>query len=112
MSQRLRKRNRLRRIAMHADRVDRSRQGFSVEGDQRVRGKHASHPRNRRIDILRRDRVDFVDPLDNAYEPSETPDFDRALDLQDREEQVRSALSALGLVLYRGVPRPALNRMP
>lgn len=51
--------------------------------------------RNRRIDLLRRNRVDFVDPLDNAYEPSETPDFDRVLDLQDREDQVRAALSAL-----------------
>lgn len=51
--------------------------------------------RNRRIDLLRRDRVDFVDPLEPAYEPSETPDFDRAIDMQDREDRVRQALTSL-----------------
>lgn len=51
--------------------------------------------RNRRIDLLRRNRVDFVDPLESTYEPSEEPDFDRALDMQDREGRVREALTAL-----------------
>lgn len=51
--------------------------------------------RNRRIDILRRDKVDFVDPLEQSFEPSETPDIDYALDMQDREERVRDALKSL-----------------
>jgi RNA polymerase sigma factor (sigma-70 family) len=51
--------------------------------------------RNRRIDLLRRNKVDFVDPLETVYEPSETPDFDAALDLQDREDRVRHALKSL-----------------
>ena len=51
--------------------------------------------RNRRIDGLRRDRVDFMDPLDSDLEIADDPQTDRLLDLQQREERLRSALGGL-----------------
>ncbi|MDB5594319.1 MAG: polymerase sigma factor RpoE [Hyphomicrobiales bacterium] len=53
--------------------------------------------RNRRIDVLRRDRVDFVDPDDFALDiPDEsTIDAERMIDQQARDDVLRSALSGL-----------------
>ncbi len=51
--------------------------------------------RNRRIDGLRRDRVDFFDPLDNAHDVGEDPETDRILDLNQREERLRHAMESL-----------------
>lgn len=51
--------------------------------------------RNRRIDGLRRDRVDFFDPLDNAFDVGEDPETDRILDLNQREERLRHAMESL-----------------
>lgn len=51
--------------------------------------------RNRRIDHLRRDRLDFVDPLEPTHDVGEDPEADRAIDLQQREERLRSALDGL-----------------
>jgi RNA polymerase sigma factor (sigma-70 family) len=53
--------------------------------------------RNRRIDLLRRDRVDFVDPdsftLDIADESS--VNADKMLDAQARDDVLRTAMAAL-----------------
>lgn len=51
--------------------------------------------RNRRIDYLRRDRLDFVDPLEPTHDVGEDPEADRMLDLQQREERLRSAMETL-----------------
>ena len=51
--------------------------------------------RNRRIDVLRRDRIDFVDPLDTVNETGEDPETDRRIDLQQREERLRTAMLSL-----------------
>jgi len=53
--------------------------------------------RNRRIDIARRDRVDFVDPSEYALDiPDEkTPDADGQLDAQTREDVMRGAMQGL-----------------
>jgi len=53
--------------------------------------------RNRRIDIARRDRVDFVDPNEYALDiPDEgSPDADQQIDAQTREDILRSALTTL-----------------
>jgi len=53
--------------------------------------------RNRRIDIARRDRVDFVDPSEYALDiPDEkTPDADGQLDAQTREDVLRGAMQGL-----------------
>ncbi|MHB2165503.1 sigma-70 family RNA polymerase sigma factor [Alsobacter sp. R-9] len=51
--------------------------------------------RNRRIDHLRRDRLDFVDPLEPTHDVGEDPDADRLIDLQQREERLRLALDSL-----------------
>jgi RNA polymerase sigma factor (sigma-70 family) len=51
--------------------------------------------RNRRIDLLRRDRVDFVDPLDTSHDVGEDPETDRRIDLQQREQRLRVALESL-----------------
>jgi len=53
--------------------------------------------RNRRIDIARRDRVDFVDPSEYALDiPDEqTPDADGQLDAQTREDVLRGAMEGL-----------------
>lgn len=62
--------------------------------------------RNRRIDLLRRDRVDFVDPDDFALDiPDEsTIDAERLIDAQSRDEVLRGAMTGLPeeqLVLVR-----------
>jgi RNA polymerase sigma-70 factor (ECF subfamily) len=53
--------------------------------------------RNRRIDLLRRDRVDFVDPDNFALDiPDEaTVDADRMLDSQTRDDILRNAMMQL-----------------
>jgi RNA polymerase sigma-70 factor (ECF subfamily) len=51
--------------------------------------------RNRRIDALRRDRLDFVDPLESTLDIGEDPQTDRMLDLQHREDRLRHVLSSL-----------------
>jgi RNA polymerase sigma factor (sigma-70 family) len=53
--------------------------------------------RNRRIDLARRDRVDFVDPNEYALDiPDEgSPDADQQIDAQSREDILRSALKTL-----------------
>lgn len=50
--------------------------------------------RNRRIDLARRERGDF-DPDEPMLQPAATPDLDKLLDVQQREEMVRAALVAL-----------------
>lgn len=51
--------------------------------------------RNRRIDAARRDRVDYLDPLEPAFEIADDPQTDRVLDLQKREEVLRGAMESL-----------------
>ena len=53
--------------------------------------------RNRRIDIARRDRVDYVDPSEYALDiPDEqTPDADGQIDAQTREDVLRLAMAQL-----------------
>lgn len=51
--------------------------------------------RNRRIDLLRRDRLSFLDTQDPVLEPADETDLDRQVDLQQREEAVRVALNQL-----------------
>ena len=53
--------------------------------------------RNRRIDIARRDRVDFVDPSEYALDipDDQTPDADGQLDAQTREDVLRGAMEGL-----------------
>ncbi|MCP8939785.1 sigma-70 family RNA polymerase sigma factor [Alsobacter sp. SYSU M60028] len=51
--------------------------------------------RNRRIDSLRRARIEFLDPLDEAMEIGEDPDTDGALDAARREDRLRRALGSL-----------------
>lgn len=60
--------------------------------------------RNRRIDGLRRDRLDLVDPQESLFDIAEDPETDRMLDQQQREEVLRRALGSLPaeqLVLVR-----------
>lgn len=60
--------------------------------------------RNRRIDGLRRDRLDLVDPQEDLFDIAEDPETDRMLDQQQREEVLRRALESLPaeqLVLVR-----------
>jgi RNA polymerase sigma-70 factor (ECF subfamily) len=51
--------------------------------------------RNRRIDMLRRDRLDFLDTNDPVLEPADETDFFAQIDMQQREEAVRLALEGL-----------------
>ncbi|WP_245421940.1 sigma-70 family RNA polymerase sigma factor [Alsobacter soli] len=51
--------------------------------------------RNRRIDGLRRDRVEYMDPLESDLDIPDDPQTDRMLDLQQREERLRAALGGL-----------------
>ncbi|MBX9741553.1 MAG: sigma-70 family RNA polymerase sigma factor [Beijerinckiaceae bacterium] len=53
--------------------------------------------RNRRIDILRRDRVDFVDPDDFALDVADesTVDAERLVDAQSRDDVLRGAMAGL-----------------
>lgn len=60
--------------------------------------------RNRRIDGLRRDRLDLVDPHEPMNDIAEDPEVDRMIDLQQREERLRVAMEGLPaeqLVLVR-----------
>jgi RNA polymerase sigma-70 factor (ECF subfamily) len=60
--------------------------------------------RNRRIDLLRRDRLDFLDTADPVLEAADDTDLFAQVDLQQREEAVRGALESLPeeqLVLVR-----------
>jgi RNA polymerase sigma factor (sigma-70 family) len=52
--------------------------------------------RNRRIDAARRDRLDYVDPMDMALdEAADDAGLDSALDMQQREEVLRGAIQQL-----------------
>ena len=53
--------------------------------------------RNRRIDIARRNRVDYVDPGEYILDipDDETPNADQRLDAQTREDVLRQAMEAL-----------------
>ena len=50
--------------------------------------------RNRRIDLARRERGDF-DPDEPMLQPAGSPDLDQLVDIQQREEVVRSVLTSL-----------------
>ncbi len=50
--------------------------------------------RNRRIDLARRQKGE-LDPEEPMLQPAEAPDLDRLMDVQQREEVVRAALTAL-----------------
>ena len=53
--------------------------------------------RNRRIDVARRDRVDYVDPTEYALDipDDQAPDADGQLDAQTREDVLRAAMEEL-----------------
>jgi RNA polymerase sigma factor (sigma-70 family) len=52
--------------------------------------------RNRRIDLLRRNKVDFVDPMDQAFDAAgDDPAADLGMDIQRREDILRTAISEL-----------------
>ena len=51
--------------------------------------------RNRRIDTLRRDRLDFFDPMEAPDIPAEDEGVDRKIDMQFREERIKDSLSIL-----------------
>ncbi len=60
--------------------------------------------RNRRIDTLRRDRLEYFDPMDAPDVPSEEEGADRRLDMSQREDRIRESLEGLPqdqLVLIR-----------
>jgi RNA polymerase sigma factor (sigma-70 family) len=50
--------------------------------------------RNRRIDLARRDKGDF-DPEEPMLQPAATPDLDKLMDVQQRDEAVHVALLTL-----------------
>jgi RNA polymerase sigma-70 factor (ECF subfamily) len=53
--------------------------------------------RNRRIDLARRDRVDYVDPSEYAHDipDDQIPDADGQIDAQTREDVLRTAMADL-----------------
>lgn len=51
--------------------------------------------RNRRIDALRRDRLDFVDPLEPGQDVPDDSDTERSLDMVQREDFLRTAMESL-----------------
>jgi RNA polymerase sigma-70 factor (ECF subfamily) len=51
--------------------------------------------RNRRIDGLRRDRLDYFDPMDAPEIASDDPNADEQIDLHDKEERIRAVLTHL-----------------
>lgn len=51
--------------------------------------------RNRRIDVARRSRSDSLDPNDPALQQVDTIDLDKMMDVQQREDAVRIAMTAL-----------------
>ena len=48
--------------------------------------------RNRRIDGLRRDRLDYFDPMDAPEVASDEPNADEQIDLNYKEERIRDVL--------------------
>ncbi len=50
--------------------------------------------RNRRIDLARREKGE-LDPDEPMLQPAQAPDLDRLMDVQQREEVVRAALTTL-----------------
>jgi RNA polymerase sigma factor (sigma-70 family) len=52
--------------------------------------------RNRRIDTARRDRMDYLDPMDSAFdEAADDRALDMTVDVQRREDLLRSAIQEL-----------------
>lgn len=51
--------------------------------------------RNRRIDAIRRDKADRLDPAEPMLLPSGEPELDEAVSAMRREEVVRSAMTSL-----------------
>ena len=51
--------------------------------------------RNRRIDTLRRDRLDFFDPMEAPETAAEDEGIDRRIDMQFREERIKESLVSL-----------------
>lgn len=51
--------------------------------------------RNRRIDLLRRDKSDTLDQEEPALQPSALPDLDGLLDAQLMEDKIRAAITRL-----------------
>jgi RNA polymerase sigma-70 factor (ECF subfamily) len=51
--------------------------------------------RNRRIDTLRRDRLDFFDPMEAPEIPAEDIGVDRKIDMEFREKQIKESLAVL-----------------
>ncbi len=53
--------------------------------------------RNRRIDIARRDRLDFFDPMESSLnqKADERPNADVTMDVENQEDRVKKALNAL-----------------
>jgi RNA polymerase sigma-70 factor (ECF subfamily) len=51
--------------------------------------------RNRRIDLLRRDRSHLLDPEDPIFRPDEPEPADQQIDSQTRDERVRRAMERL-----------------
>lgn len=51
--------------------------------------------RNRRIDLLRRDKSDRIDPNDPIFHPSDVEPADTGLDAEQRDERVRAAMAKL-----------------
>jgi RNA polymerase sigma-70 factor (ECF subfamily) len=52
--------------------------------------------RNRRIDLIRRDRMDYLDPLDQSFANiASDSEIESTLDLQQREEILREAIRDL-----------------
>ncbi len=52
--------------------------------------------RNRRIDAARRDRMDYLDPMDSAFDDiADDRAFDMTVDVQRREDILRAAIKEL-----------------
>jgi RNA polymerase sigma factor (sigma-70 family) len=52
--------------------------------------------RNRRIDVARRDRMDYLDPMDSAFDDvADDRVLDMTVDVQRREDVLRSAIQEL-----------------
>jgi RNA polymerase sigma factor (sigma-70 family) len=52
--------------------------------------------RNRRIDLLRRNKVDFMDPMDHVFEGvADNPNPEAGIDNQKREDILRNAITEL-----------------
>ena len=51
--------------------------------------------RNRRIDLMRRDKSDRIDPNDPIFHPAEPEPADEGMDAAQRDERVRAAMARL-----------------